>query len=94
MANWLYVSDSPDGWRNLSVDEYFLDHMGAEDMLLYFYINRSAVIIGRGQNPWAECRLKENLKKLLISAMNISDFAYTAKRWVLHVPMKTAARLH
>ena len=59
MANWLYVSDSPDGWRNLAVDEYFLDHMGAEDMLLYFYINRSAVIIGRGQNPWAECRLKE-----------------------------------
>ena len=57
MANWLYVSDSPDGWRNLGVDEYFLDHLAPEDMLLYFYINRNAVIIGRGQNPWAECNL-------------------------------------
>ncbi|MBP3651864.1 MAG: lipoate--protein ligase [Clostridia bacterium] len=57
MANWLYISDSRDGWRNLGTDEYFLDHLGPQDMLLYFYINRSAVIIGRGQNPWAECNL-------------------------------------
>ena len=57
MANKLFVSPSPDGWRNLGVDEYFLDHMGAEDILLYFYINANAVIIGCGQNPWAECRL-------------------------------------
>ena len=51
IANLLYVSTSPDGWRNLGVDEYFLDHIGEDDMLLYFYVNRSAVIIGRGQNP-------------------------------------------
>ena len=57
MGNWLYVSDSPDGWRNLGVDEYFLDHLAPEDLLLYFYVNRNAVIIGRGQNPWAECNL-------------------------------------
>ena len=57
MANKLYVSPSGDGWRNLAADEYFLDTLGADDMLLYFYINRNAVIIGRGQNPWAECNL-------------------------------------
>ena len=57
IANYLYVSTSPDGWRNLAVDEYFLDHAGPDDMLLYFYVNRNAVIIGRGQNPWAECNL-------------------------------------
>lgn len=57
MANYLYISPSADGWHNLGVDEYFLDTLGPEDMLLYFYINRSAVIIGRGQNPWAECNL-------------------------------------
>lgn len=58
IANYLYVSTSPDGWRNLAVDEYFLDHAGPDDMLLYFYVNRNAVIIGRGQNPWAECNLR------------------------------------
>jgi len=57
--NYLYVSGSGDGWKNLGADEYFLEHMGQEDMLLYLYVNRSAVIIGRGQNPWAECRLDE-----------------------------------
>ena len=58
MANKLFISPSTDGWRNLAMDEYFIDTIGPEDMLLYFYINRSAVIIGRGQNPWAECNLE------------------------------------
>ena len=57
MGNQLYVSTSLDGWRNLGVDEYFLDTLGADDIILYFYINGNAVIIGRGQNPWAECNL-------------------------------------
>ncbi len=59
MSNFLYVSTSTDGWRNLGVDEYFLDTLDPEDMMLYFYINANAVIIGRGQNPWAECRLAD-----------------------------------
>lgn len=57
MSNYLYVSQTPDGWRNLGVDEYFLDRIGPDDMMLYFYINGNAVIIGRSQNPWAECNL-------------------------------------
>ena len=57
MGNKLYVSTSLDGWRNLGVDEYFLDTLGPDDIILYFYINGNAVIIGRGQNPWAECNL-------------------------------------
>ena len=56
-TNYLYVSPSPDGWRNLAVDEYFLDNMAKDEMMLYFYTNANAVIIGRGQNPWAECNL-------------------------------------
>lgn len=57
MGNKLYISDTRDGWRNLAMDEYFIDTLGEEDILLYFYINSGAVIIGRGQNPWAECNL-------------------------------------
>lgn len=56
--NKLFVSASGDGWRNLGTDEYFLEHVGPEDMLLYFYVNSAAVIIGRGQNPWVECNLE------------------------------------
>ncbi len=57
--NYFYVSPSPSGWDNLALDEYFLDHLGEDDFLMYFYVNANAVIIGRNQNPWAECKLKE-----------------------------------
>ena len=57
MKNYLYVSTSLDGWTNLGTDEWFLEHIGPDDMALYFYINENAVIIGRNQNPWAECDL-------------------------------------
>lgn len=57
MANKLYVSPSPDGWHNLGTDEYFIENLSPDDMLLYFYTNHNAVIIGRGQNPWSECNL-------------------------------------
>lgn len=60
--NYLYISDSPDGYMNLAVDEWFIDHMNEEDLMLYFYINKNAVIIGRNQNPWKECAL-DNMAK-------------------------------
>lgn len=58
MRNLWYVSPSYDGWQNLAMDEWFLDHLGPEDMVLYFYINQNAVIIGKNQNPWKECNLQ------------------------------------
>ena len=57
MSNYFYVSPSLDGWMNLATDEWFLDHLGPEDMILYFYTNENAVIIGKNQNPWKECDL-------------------------------------
>jgi len=57
MKTYWYVSASTDGWQNLAMDEWFLDHLDPEDLVLYFYINRSAVIIGKNQNPWKECDL-------------------------------------
>lgn len=57
MRNLWYVSPSPDGWQNLAMDEWFLDTLEPDDMILYFYINQNAVIIGKNQNPWKECDL-------------------------------------
>ena len=57
MGNYWYVSPSRDGWQNLAMDEWFLDHLEPEDLLIYFYINQNAVIIGKNQNPWKECDL-------------------------------------
>ena len=57
MANYWYVSPYADGWQNLAMDEWFLDNLSPEDMVLYFYVNQNAVIIGKNQNPWRECDL-------------------------------------
>jgi lipoate-protein ligase A len=57
MQNYFYVSPSQDGWQNLATDEWFLDHVEEGELILYFYINRNAVIIGKNQNPWKECNL-------------------------------------
>ena len=58
MATYWYVSSSRDGWQNLAMDEWFLDNLQPEDLILYFYINKNAVIIGKNQNPWKECNLQ------------------------------------
>lgn len=57
MASFIYVSPTGDGWKNLANDEWFLDHFHPEDVLLHFYVNQNAVIIGKNQNPWRECDL-------------------------------------
>lgn len=57
MSNYVYCSNDGDGWLNLARDSYFLDNISAEDILLYFYVNSNAVIIGRNQNAWRECNL-------------------------------------
>ena len=53
---FVYESQSLDGFTNLATDEWFLYHIGGEDLVLHFYQNQNAVIIGKNQNPWMECR--------------------------------------
>jgi len=55
--NFVFQSSSLDGYENLAADEWFLDHVGSKDLILYFYQNENAVIIGKNQNPWLECDL-------------------------------------
>lgn len=55
--NYLYISDTLDGWVNLAYDEWFLDHVREDELVLYFYVNGNAVIIGKNQNPRKECNL-------------------------------------
>lgn len=58
MSNYIYSSLSGDGWMNLAVDEFFIENIKKNDIVLYFYVNSNAVIIGRNQNAWKECNLE------------------------------------
>ena len=57
MSNYIYSAPTGDGWLNLARDGYFLENNKKGDVILYFHVNKNAVIIGRNQNAWKECSI-------------------------------------
>jgi lipoate-protein ligase A len=53
---YFYRSCSPCPWHNLAVEEYVLDRLPADTIVLYLYQNDNTVVIGKNQNAWKECR--------------------------------------
>ncbi len=54
---WIVESSSSDVFRNLAIEEYLLDHASNFAPALFLYCNERAVVIGKNQNPWRECRV-------------------------------------
>lgn len=48
-------SQSLDVYRNLAIEEYLMDH--ADGPVLFLWRSECAVVLGKNQNPWRECRL-------------------------------------
>ncbi|KAJ5468601.1 hypothetical protein N7475_006353 [Penicillium sp. IBT 31633x] len=54
----IYQSLSTDPYVNLSIEHFLLENAPAESSILFLYINRPCVVIGRNQNPWLETDLR------------------------------------
>lgn len=52
-----YVSCSDDPYLNLSIEDHILRKSPADSTILFLYVNRPCVVIGRNQNPWTEVNL-------------------------------------
>ena len=50
-------SQSLDIYRNLAIEEYLMEHAGEHGPILFLWRSDCAVVMGKNQNPWRECRL-------------------------------------
>lgn len=50
----VYVSRTHDPFTNLSIEHYLLQKSHVDSTVLFLYVNRPCVVIGRNQNPWLE----------------------------------------
>jgi len=52
-----YISTSRDPYLNLSIEDHILRKSPADSTVLFLYVNRPCIVIGRNQNPWTEVNL-------------------------------------
>lgn len=71
--NSKYVkSASFNPWLNLAIEEYLVEHVKENEVILYLWQNMDTVVIGSNQNPWKECNVEKMQKNGIKLARRLS----------------------
>jgi len=54
-----FLSEAHDPWFNLATEDWIFRDMNPDQHVLFLWRNSDTVVIGRTQNPWAECDLQK-----------------------------------
>lgn len=49
------IARDTDLYRNLAIEQHLMETLPEETAILFLWQNRRAIMVGRNQNPWAEC---------------------------------------
>ena len=69
---YIYIGNSYNPYINLAVEKYLFDTLEKNSVILYLWQNENTVVIGKNQNPWAECLTEEMKKDNIFLARRLS----------------------
>ncbi|MBS0359295.1 MAG: lipoate--protein ligase [Proteobacteria bacterium] len=55
----VFTTEITDPFLNLATEEWLFRELENDAITLFLWRNAPCVVIGRGQNPWAECNIKQ-----------------------------------
>ena len=79
--NQIYISRSLNPFLNLSIEHYLLQHSAPSSTILFLYVNRPCVVIGRNQNPWLEVDLNRLGQPRPAGHSRIVDGKFSSPPW-------------